>query len=277
MPYTNEKSEDKSAVKIHFEDLGSGQPVILIHGWPASKDMWEYQYEDILAAGFRVIGYDRRGFGKSDKPAEGYNYDIFAEDLHQLIHELNLENVILVGFSMGGGEVARYIGKYGTSKLAKAVLISSVVPLLKQTPSNSDGVPEDVLQGMIKEIKKDRPGFLTEFSKNFFGVTTFSNPVSEGILNWMAYLAFPASNIATTNCIEAFGNTDFNGDLSSFNIPTLIIHGDADKIVPIDATGRKAAQSINGSIFKVYEGAPHGLFVTEKEQLNLDLINFFKQ
>lgn len=275
MPYTNASATNSEAIKIHYEDLGQGQPVVLIHGWPVSNEMWEYQKSAVLHAGYRCISYDRRGFGKSDKPIAPYNYDAFADDLHQLIEELQLQDVILVGFSMGGGEVVRYMSRFGAGKIAKAVLISTVVPLVVKTETHPDGVPQEALNEMIANVKNDRPAFLKEFGKQFFGVTLISNPVSEGIQQWMFALALPASGIATADCITAFGTTNFKNDLPAVTVPTLIIHGDHDKIVPIEATSHITAEGIANCEYKVYQGAPHGLFITHKEQLNKDLLEFF--
>lgn len=277
MPFTNASNTNPEAIKIHYEDLGQGQPVVLIHGWPVSKEMWEYQKSAILDAGYRCISYDRRGFGQSDKPLAPYNYDVFADDLNQLIEELQLQDVILTGFSMGGGEVVRYMGRFGTGRIAKAVLISTVVPLVVKTETHPDGVPQEALDEMITNVKNDRPAFLKEFGKQFFGVSLISNPVSDGIQQWMFGLALPASGIATAACITAFGTTNFKNDLPAVNVPTLIIHGDHDKIVPIEATSHLTAEGIANCEYKVYQGAPHGLFITQKEQLNKDLLEFFRK
>lgn len=275
MPFTNQKSETSKS-KIFYEDLGAGTTVILIHGWPASNEMWEYQKSALIEAGFRVISYDRKGFGKSDKPMDGYTYDSFADDLNVLINELNLDKVILAGFSMGGGEIARYLGKYTSAKVSKVALISSVLPYLSQSDKNPDGVPVEMFDEMKAGIKEDRPAFLQTFAKNFFGVNLLTNPVSDGILQWMFSLAIVASPIATVDCVTAFGTTDFSSDMKAFDIPTLIIHGSDDKIVPIKGSSDISSQLIKGAHYKKYDGAPHGLFITHKDELNKDLVEFFR-
>ncbi len=263
-------------VKIAYSDYGSGKPIVLIHGWPLSREMWEYQLEDLVDAGFRVIKYDRRGFGKSDKPWNGYDYDTLAADLKEIIDQLNLQDVTLVGFSMGGGEVARYIGNYGTDRIAKAVFISSVTPYLSKQDSNPDGVDPSVFAEMLEQIKTDRIGFLDEFGKKFFGVNLISHPVSNALLDYYRMLGSFAAARSTTQCAIAFAETDFRADLRSIDIPTLIIHGDADKTVPIEASAERTASLINGAKYLVYQGAPHGLFYTHRQRLNADLVSFIK-
>lgn len=275
MPYTNENAENK--VQIYYEDYGAGQPVILIHGWPLSNEMWEYQVPAIVSAGYRCITYDRRGFGKSCKPYDSYDYSIMADDLHQLISELGITNVILVGFSMGGGEVARYAAKYGTANIAKAVLISSIVPYLLKTGNHPEGVDSEVFDDMIKNLQNDRPGFLKEFGKMFFGVGLLNSPVSDGMLQWTHSLAMPASPKATIDCVRTFSETDLRQDAAALTMPVLIIHGDHDKVVPAEATSNLAEELIPNSEYVIYQGAPHGLFITHKEKLNDDLIAFFRK
>lgn len=264
----------KDETKIYFNDQGTGQPVVLIHGWPLNADMFEYQTIALLDKGYRVIGYDRRGFGKSGKPGKGYDYNTFASDLDGLINHLDLREVNLVGFSMGGGEIARYLTQYGPSKVKRAVLISSIVPYLLKTDSNPDGVPEKMFDDMIGGLKEDRPKFLTGFTKTFFGAGVITSPVSDEMMMWANSLALQAELKATAECVTAFGKTDFRTDLKSFTMPTLIIHGTADKIVPIAPSGEAAAKGIPGAIFKKYDGAPHGLFITHRNQLIEDLFSF---
>lgn len=259
---------------LHVKDMGSGPPVILIHGWPLTGDMWEFQTLALLEAGYRVITYDRRGFGQSGHPADGYTYDVFADDLAAVIDHLGVPSVALVGFSMGGGEVARYLGRHGSSKVSRAVLVSSVVPYMLKDDSNPDGVDGDVFEDMKKQIRKDRFGFLKDFAKPFYGVGWVKSPVSDGILDWSFLLAVMASPKATLDCVDAFGRTDFRPDLAAFDIPTLVIHGTGDKTVPIDPSGRAAAAGIAGAELIEYEGEPHGLFATASERLNADLIAF---
>ena len=277
MPYIKKNIENPSSVNIFFEDQGTGRPVVLVHGWPVSHEMWEYQVNALLNAGYRCITYDRRGFGQSDKPWTGYDYNTLSDDLHELIITLDLRDVVLVGFSMGGGEVARYLGRYGSSRVSKAVLISSVVPLLIKTEDHEDGVPGEVFDEMIAKIQDDRPAFLSEFGKQFFNEGILNKPVSQEIQNWMHQLAVVASPKATSDCVRSFSETDFRTDLSTVTVPVMIIHGDTDKIVPINATSELASLQLPNAAFYRFEDAPHGLFITHKEELNTLLINFIGQ
>lgn len=271
MPYLKTKSEN--AINLFYQDQGKGKPVLFIHGWPSSHAMWEYQLGE-LPKKIRCIAYDRRGFGQSDKPWNGYDYDTLADDLHAVIETLNLSDVTLVGFSMGGGEVVRYFKKYGAAKVNRIVLVAAVTPFMLQTADNEDGVPQKIFDEMIQGVRDDRPKYLTNFGKLFFGVSLLSQPVSDEILQWAHALTLPATQQATIECIHSFSGTDFRTDCSSITVPTLIIHGDDDKIVPIDLSARKAVKLIKNAQLKVYEGAPHGLFVTEKNKLNEDLLQF---
>ncbi|MGV1832277.1 alpha/beta fold hydrolase [Agrobacterium vitis] len=266
--------EAKDGTQLHVKEMGKGRPVVLIHGWPLTGDMFEYQSLALLEAGFRVITYDRRGFGQSGHPADGYNYDTFADDLASVIDSLDVQNVSLVGFSMGGGEIARYLSRHGASKVSKAVLVASVAPYLLKDGSNPDGVDASVFEGMKNDIRKDRFAFLQSFAKTFYGVGLVTSPVSQGVLDWSFILGVMASPKATIDCVDAFGKTDFRPDLAAFTIPTLVIHGTADKTVPIDPAGRAAANGIAGAKLIEYEGEPHGLFATAPDRLNRDLIEF---
>jgi len=264
----------KDGAQIHVKDMGQGHPVVLIHGWPLTGDMFEYQTVALLEAGYRVITYDRRGFGQSSHPAEGYNYDVFADDLASVLEGLKVDKAHLVGFSMGGGEIARYLSRHGASRVSKAVLISSVVPYLLKDDSNDDGVDYSVFADMKSQVREDRFAFLQSFAKTFYGVGLVSKPVSQGVLDWSFVLGVMASPKATIDCIDAFGRTDFRPDLKAFSVPTLVIHGTSDKTVPIDPAGRAAASGIPGSKLIEYDGEPHGLFATAPERLNRDLIEF---
>jgi len=261
-------------VRLHVKDYGTGKPIVLIHGWPLSSDMWEYQVNHLVESGYRVIAYDRRGFGKSSQPWDGYDYDTLTDDLKEIIEQLKLEHITLVGFSMGGGEVIRYFSRYGGAKVTKAILISSVAPFLLQTDNNPAGVPKRIFEEITTAIKNDRIGFLEDFGKKFFGITAFHHPVSSPLLNYYSMIASMASPRATLECANAFSTTDFRAEMTYVNVPTLIIHGDEDKTVPMEASSDIAATLIPASEYKVYPGAPHGLFYTEKEKLNTDLIRF---
>jgi non-heme chloroperoxidase len=263
------------SINLFYEDWGQGEPVILIHGWPLDHTMWEHQAIALAAAGLRVIAYDRRGFGKSSRTWDGYNYDTFAADLNAVITELNLSNVTLVGFSMGGGEIARYLGTYGSSKVARAVYISAVTPYLLKTDDNPDGVPQEIFDQILAGLKKDRFDFLQTFGKDFYGVGMMSHPVSDAALQWNQTVVSLASPKATYDCVKAFAGTDFRADIAkAANVPTLVIHGDADKTVPIKNSGERLAKMIPGAQYKVYEGEPHGLFFTSKDELSRDLLAF---
>lgn len=260
-------------IRIAYSDYGMGKPVVLIHGWPLSREMWEYQLEDLVDAGLRVIKYDRRGFGDSSKPWDGYDYDSLTDDLEALIDQLNLQDVTLVGFSMGGGEVVRYLARNGAYNVSKAVLISSVTPFLAKTPENTEGVDQSVFDNMIEQIKKDRIGFLADFGKRFFGVGLISHPVSTPLLEYYRMLASLATSRSTVQCAISFSQTDFTDDLKKIGAQMLIIHGDSDETVPIEVSSDRTSRMIQCE-YLIYEGAPHGLFYTHRERLNHDLIEF---
>lgn len=271
---TNFFIETEPDVVLYATDYGDGKPIILIHGWPLSGEMWEYQTEHLVQNGYRVITYDRRGFGKSSQPWNGYNYDTMADDLKAIIDELELTDVTLVGFSMGGGEVVRYFSRHGGENVIKAVLISAVTPFMLKTDDNPDGVPQQMFDDMTKQMKDDRMAFLEGFSKTFYGVGLLSHPVSSAFMHRDFMIAAGASPHATLECAKAFSSTDFRQEMTSVNVPTLVIHGDSDKTVPIEPTGEKSAKLIPDCRYLVYGGAPHGLFYTEKEKLNADLLEF---
>ena len=274
MPFIKSSSNVSEPVNIYYEDLGKGKNVVFIHGWPLSGSMWEYQVTTLIKHGIRCITYDRRGFGKSDYPASGYDYDTLAGDLKAIIEGLDLQDVTLVGFSMGGGEIAKYFSLFGGARVKKVVLISAVVPCMLQTEDNPDGVPQEAFDKMAKAMTEDRPTFLEGFNKDFYGVDLLNHPVTEAYLANASNKAMESSPIATIECAKAFATTDFREDVVKINVPTLIIQGKADKIVPIAATGDKSAKLINDAKYFIYEDAPHGLWFTEKETLNNDLIEF---
>ena len=274
MKFIKSQNPDGTSVNLFYEDWGTGQPVVFIHGWPLDHQMWEHQMRALPEMGLRCIAYDRRGFGKSDKPWRGYDYDTFADDLKAVLDQLDLQNVTLVGFSMGGGEVVRYFSRHGGNRVSKVVLLASIAPFTLKTEDNPDGVPIEVLHEMIGNIQEDRASFLTGFGKMFYGVNLISHQVSQAMLDWNLMVAMQASPKATVDCIHAFGETDFRAEMYTINVPTLIIHGDSDKIVPIEATGEHAARLIPGAKYIIYEDAPHGLFITNKEELNADLLEF---
>lgn len=262
--------------ELYVKDWGSGQPVILIHGWPLSSDSWDDQAMALAQAGYRAIAYDRRGFGRSSQPWSGYDYDTLTDDLAAVIEQTGAKDAVIVGFSMGGGEVARYMSRHNGKSVAKAVLISSILPYRRKTSDNPTGTEQETFDQTALAINDDRPKFLSGFFKNFFGVTQGSNPVSEELLEWARGVSMQASLKATLGCAKSFTSTDFRGELAAFNVPTLIIHGTEDKIVPIDASSRLAAKGIASSTLLEYEGAPHGLFATHKAQLTTDLLDFLK-
>ena len=274
MPYLTVGKESSGDIELNYEDHGSGQPVVLIHGYPLSGTSWEKQLPVLLEAGYRVITYDRRGFGKSSQPATGYNYDTFAEDLHKLVSELKLHDFTLVGFSMGGGEVARYLGKYGSSGVSKAVIISGVPPYLLKTADNPEGVDGGVFAGIEKAVAADRYGFFTGFFQNFYNTDVFlGKRVSEHAIqaNWK--VAAGASATACLACVAAW-HEDFREDLARIDVPTLVIQGDADRILPIAATGRRTAKLIKGAREVVVKDGPHCITWTHAEEVNAELVSF---
>ena len=266
--------ENSTAIEVYYEDHGSGRPVVLIHGWPLSGASWEKQTAALLAAGHRVITYDRRGFGRSTKPSVGYNYDTFAADLDILLTTLNLTDVSLVGFSMGTGEVTRYIGKYGAARVRKAALIGTLGPYLVKAADNPEGVDASVFNDIRAGIKADRPAFLMEFLRNFYNYdVTGGKLVSDRVLedNWN--VAAGASAIGTLACVDAWIE-DFREDIPHNTVPTLILHGDADRILPPDASSRRQAKMIKDVRFVELKGGPHGVLWTHAEQINAELVKF---
>jgi len=269
----------REGVQLYYKDWGprNGQPIVFSHGWPLSSDSWEAQMQFLADHGYRVIAHDRRGHGRSSQPWEGNDMDHYADDLSTVIETLNLKNAVLVGFSTGGGEVARYIGRHGTSRVAKAVLISAVPPLMVKTADNPNGVPKDVFDGIRKAQLDNRSQLYKDIpSGPFYGFNRPGAKVSQGMIDnwWQQGMQGGAKN--TYDSIKAFSETDFRGDLKKFDKPTLVIHGDDDQIVPIDVAGRVSARLIKGAKLIVYPGAPHGLTETHKDKVNEDLLAFIK-
>jgi pimeloyl-ACP methyl ester carboxylesterase len=274
MPYVTVGKENSSNIDLYYEDHGSGQPVVLIHGYPLSGASWEKQVPALLDVGHRVITYDRRGFGKSSQPTTGYHYDTFAEDLHKLITHLELPEFALVGFSMGGGEVARYLGKYGSKGVSKAVIISGVPPFLLKTPDNSEGVDGSVFEGIEKAVAADRYAFFTEFFKNFYNTDLLLNKrISEQAVQASWNLAAAASATASLACVPTW-HEDFRKDVNKIDVSTLVIHGDADRILPITASGLRTAKLIKGARLLVVKNGPHCITWTHAEEVNAELVNF---
>jgi len=261
-------------VRLRVKDWGRGRAVVMMHGWPLSSDTFDDLGLAIANAGMRAIAYDRRGFGRSQQPWDGYDYDTLADDLAAVIDQTTAEDVTLVGFSMGGGEVARYLTRHGASKIKQAVLIASIVPYMLKTADNPKGVEQSVFDGMAKSIATERAAFWPPFFKAFYGVSLASHPVSQEVLDWSGDVSMQASLRATLECAKAFSSTDLRGDLRSFTVPTLIIHGVADQTVPIDTSARAAAKGISGSTLIEYDGAPHGLLASHKARLIGDVMKF---
>ncbi|MBZ5531472.1 MAG: alpha/beta hydrolase [Acidobacteriia bacterium] len=277
MPYIEVGKENSGTIDIYYEDQGKGKPVVLVHGWPLSGRSWEKQTAALLDAGYRVIAYDRRGFGYSSRPASGYDYDTFAEDLDKLLDKINLHDVTLVGFSMGGGEVARFLGNYGSVRVSKAVFIASIPPFLLKTPDNPEGVDGSVFEGIRKGIIADRPAFLSQFLANFYNVDVLGGKrISDQVVQMSWNVAAGASPIGTLECVSAW-LTDFRNDLKRIEIPTLVIHGDSDRILPLAATGKRTAELVKGSKLVVIEGGPHGLTWTHADEVNAALLEFIGQ
>lgn len=276
MPFITSKAT-KEKTEIYYEDYGSGQPVILIHGWPLSGKAWEQQVWKVVESGFRCITYDRRGFGQSSKPWNGYDYTSLATDLKTIIDQLNLEDVVIVGFSMGGGEVVRYFTEFGSSKVAKAALISSIIPLVAKKEDNPDGVPQEDLEGIMQALQNDRVGFLKDFHKNFYNYDDHKDKISDAQLHYDWSIASHASPRATIQAAKAWAETDFRSELKNVDVPTLIVHGDADHIVPKATSADLAAKGIENNTYETIAGGPHGLNLTHPDELNKILISFLKK
>jgi pimeloyl-ACP methyl ester carboxylesterase len=277
MPRISVGQENSGSIELYYEDHGKGKPVVLIHGWPLSGRSWEKQVPALLDAGHRVITYDRRGFGDSSRPTFGYDYDTFTADLHRLITELDLRDVTLVGFSMGGGEVARYVGTYGTGRVSKTVFMAAIPPFLLKTPDNPTGVDGAVFEGIKKAITVDRPAFLSKFLADFYNVDVLGGAqISDEVVRLSWNIAAGASPKGTLDCVSAW-LTDFRSDLQRIDVPTLVVHGDADRILPLAATATPTQTSVKGSRLVVVKGGPHGLNWTHAEEVNRELLKFVAQ
>jgi non-heme chloroperoxidase len=267
---------DRSDVELYFEDHGTGQPVVLIHGFPLSGRSWEKQEAALIEAGYRVIAYDRRGFGASGKPYEGYDFDTLAGDLDNLMTDLDLTDAVLVGFSMGGGEVARYLGTYGSGRVAKAAFLSAITPALGKSDDNPEGVDKGVFEGIKDGIRADRYAFLDEFYGNFYNLDKLRGTrVSDALVRWSWNVAAGASPKGTLDVVDSW-LTDFRGDLAKIDVPVLVLHGTEDRILPIEVTGARTHAALPDATYVVVEGAPHGLLATHPDEVNKALLEFLR-
>ncbi len=263
--------------QIYYKDWGKGQPIVFSHGWPLSSDSWESQMFHLASHGYRCIAHDRRGHGRSSQPWNGNDMDTYADDLAALLDTLDLTDAILIGFSTGGGEVARYIGRHGSRRVAKAALVSSVPPIMLKSEKNPNGVPREVFDELREKSLRDRSLLYQELASGpFFGFNRSGAKKSQGMIDSFWLQGMTAGHKNTYDCIAAFSETDFTDDLKKFDVPTLVVHGDDDQIVPIDTAGRASAKIVKNAELKVYSGAPHGIADTHKEQLNSDLLEFVR-
>jgi len=261
---------------IYYKDWGTGTPVVLVHGWPLNSDMWERQATFLSERGLRTVVYDRRGFGRSGQPWSGYDYDTMAPDLHSLMEELDLRGATLVGFSMGGGEVVRYLSRYGSGRVKSAVLVSAVTPFLLKTESNPEGVDAKVFDQIGEQMVKDRPAYMKEFGPKFYGRSTLKHTVSEAVLEWTQSMAMTGSLRSSLETAKSWSSTDFRQEMKAITIPVLVIHGTSDATVPIDVAGRRSAKLLPNAKLSEYDGEPHGLFLTAADRLNEELLQFVR-
>jgi len=266
----------RDGVRLYVKDWGTGRPVIMMHGWPLSSDTFDDLGMALAGSGLRAIAYDRRGFGRSSQPWSGYDYDTLSDDLAAIVQHAGAGDVTILGFSMGGGEVARYMSRHGGAKVSRAILAASIVPYMLKTADNSAGVEQATFDGIAHALQGDRAKFWPGFFKNFYGVSLVSHPVSDEVVSWSSAIAMQASLKATLACAESFASTDFRSELAAFTVPTLILHGTADQIVPIDASARPAAAGIAKSTLVEYDGAGHGLFASHKERMISDVLAFLR-
>ena len=277
MSYITVGKENEGDISIYYKDWGSGKPIVFSHGWPLDADAWDDQMFFLVSHGYRCIAHDRRGNGRSSQPWNGNDMDTYADDLAKLVEKLDLKDVVHVAHSMGGGEVARYIGRHGTKRVAKTVLISTVPPLMLKTEANPGGLPIEVFDKMRESFLSDRAQYFKDVSKPFYGANRPDSKVSQGLLDSFWQQAMVSGFKGTFDCIKAFSETDFTEDLKKFDVPTLILHGSDDQIVPIDDSSRLSSKMIKDAQLKIYEGAPHGMCSTHKEKVNADLLAFIKE
>ncbi|MBZ7927760.1 alpha/beta hydrolase [Ensifer adhaerens] len=266
--------QTRDGTSLYYNDVGNGRPVVLIHGWPLSSDSWEYQLDALVNAGFRVISYDRRGFGRSDQPWYGYDYDTLADDLADLMVHLEVWDAALIGFSMGSGEVARYLGRHGSSRVSQAAIISGVTPFLMRTSDNPSGIERTAIQPLHDSLRQDRFTTLSQFATGLMELEGKAEEIAQASRGWFMHQAMAASRKATLDAAEAWFSTDFREDLATIDVPTLILHGDNDKGVPVEISGRAAAKLIRDATYVEFEGQGHALTITHREAVNAELLNF---